>query len=327
MLHSKIVLALIACVSLQSHADIPPSQIQTWLAGSKPSTRFALHQLEMTLDAFVDNATKSPVPGVDYAVLTQKLFIGSTTIYAALSSASLNPIAKGSCAGGADADTQGQPPQICFSLENLSGKLDASAAESQLEALIIKELAVSLGTTDHEAHAVELLIQHSVANSVFDTSTKIADDFANRLQTATQNAIDLGAKGISSRYYCVFLTSLLGQVSKLLNESDTQMAQLGILVPNPQGAGELFAAMVKASNMATICSDTGDRAPTGRLGRLYAGRNEVPLQDYAAAMGFSTWGRPPQAKIRWIDVKDSAENRNELADIVNYLESLQAQLN
>lgn len=298
--------------------------IQDWLSHAKEPTRYALHQLEMTLGMLRKDKSQQ-VYQVDYNALYQKLFEGKKTVYQALDEAVFAPILVGGCEGidtplDKDANSLKNAPNICFSLENLSYKLHEFSGKPQLIALIAHEVSHMVGATEDEAVMIQNMIQSSVSSSAFDSASELGQSFRANLSTAIDDAkTELG----SPKKYCesVQFNAMTSTTMQLMNTVSDNISQLGMIVPTQQGLGHLYATLIKSVNLLNACAG---RESDPRIVALFKDRKQVTVRQYGTALGYTDWDQYPDVIVRRVNPKDEKTVRQELKDVLDQLVAVQS---
>lgn len=300
-------------------------EISGWLQAAKEPARLALNQYEFVLRSMDSAEGVSPADSAKYKAIYQKLFGQERTVYQALDEAVFAPIPAGGCAGvdttvDTDANSLKDPPNVCFSLENLSAKFHEKSGKPELIALVAHEVSHMVGATEDEAVLIQLMIQSMVSSAAFDLVAEVKSDFKQTLTDILDSTKEL-QRTHGAVQACTMLMAVQLQMGDVLNAFATNISSLGISVMQAKELGSFYAAYAKVVNLRVASCPT-DKISRGQMRAIFNGKKQVTVRQILEGLGNSKSDIYPDDMVRWVKPGDRKLIDTELRDARVLLENV-----
>ena len=268
--------------------------------------------------------------GTVLASLGKKLFKVQKSVYQVLRDAVLQPKEKGPCydSQGNEVDASAKDaPNLCFSLERLSARLNKDSVQSEVLAIVAHEVSHMVGTTESEAKFLQGMVKDSLANDPFNKLPKLIKQYKSDVKDSLDNINYLSEKidTLTVQEICSGLSVQFPMLSDLLQNnmnSLTDNGKNGFAYSSPEDISAIQGTLLKSMNMMTFCNYSN---PTYQeIVKKFNGKTEMPLPEFQVALYPDAVNMiaPPNWIIRRQNPSDLNALKLEIIDMSNALKDI-----
>ncbi|MFN3697716.1 MAG: hypothetical protein ACK4VO_09775 [Pseudobdellovibrio sp.] len=268
--------------------------------------------------------------GSSFELLGKKLFKGQKSIYQALIEAVIRPVESGPCydSQGKEVDASAKDaPNLCFSLERLSARLNADSVQSEVLAIVAHELSHMVGTTESEAKFLQGMVKDSLANDPYNKLPKLIKQYKSNVNDALDNVNYLSKKvdALTVQELCVGLSVQLPLLNQLLQNnlnSLTDNEKNGIAYSSSKEISAIQATLLKSINSLTFCNYSNPDYQ--EIVKKFNGRDKMLLPEFQMTLYPDEIGMitPPNWIIRRLYPMNLNSLKLELFDMSNALKNI-----
>jgi hypothetical protein len=308
--------------------------IASQLERAKAPTRYALHRLEISLDALV-RVKIGPEMDTKFASIYQKLFAGPKTVYQALDEAVFDPTNDPACQTkrktDRDASANRATMHVCFSLPAIAKETKEQSGQFQLVGLVAHEAThlVSNGEDEDQdeadAEQVQIMIQTGTSSSILNSAGMFGHEFKDSIKSIiddVKNAQGMVPR-VSDKAFCYFTSMIANRIQSITNTNSNYMEDPGVSIPDLKGTAALMGALLKSANVLQTCAPPGSKDPNDK----FPGRNSWSLREaYQATMTdgntYAFTSHIPDMPMRRLNSRTQKATQAEFAELAILLQTV-----